>query len=49
MSHEKSVKVCLSSVEGTNRRGKPRGRWEDRMKKYVSERGMKGKWIGVGR
>ncbi len=31
-------KVYLSSVEGTNRRGRPLGRWEDRVKEYVSER-----------
>ncbi len=30
-------KVYQSSVKGTNRRGRPLGRWEDRMKEYVSE------------
>ncbi len=41
MGNEKFVKkVHLSSVEGMNRRGRPLGRWEDRMKEYVSERGM---------
>ncbi len=35
-------KVHLSSVEGPNRRGRPLVRWEDRVKKYVSEREMRG-------
>ncbi len=34
--------MYLSGVEGTNRRGRPRGRWENRMKEYVSERGVRG-------
>ncbi len=39
-------KVYPSSVEGTNRRGRPLGRWKDRVKEYVSERGVRG--IGEG-
>ncbi len=35
-------KVYLSSVEGPTRRGRPLGRWEDRVKEYVSERGVRG-------
>ncbi len=35
-------KVYLSSVESPNRRGRPLGRWEDRVKEYVSERGVRG-------
>ncbi len=35
-------KVYLSSVEGPNRRGRPLGRWEDKVKEYVSERGARG-------
>ncbi len=35
-------KVYLSSVEGPNRRGRPLRRWEDRVKEYVSERGVRG-------
>ncbi len=27
-----------SGVEGVNRRGRPLGRWEDKVKEYVSER-----------
>ncbi len=34
--------MYLSSVEGTNRRGRLRGKWEDRVKEYVSERGVRG-------
>ncbi len=33
---------CMSSVKGTNRRGKPLGSWKDRVKEYVSERGVRG-------
>ncbi len=42
MGTEEFVKVYLSSVEGTNRRGRPLVRWEDRVKEYVSERGVRG-------
>ncbi len=43
MENENFVKkVYLSSVEGLNRRGRPLGRWEDRVKEYVSERGVRG-------
>ncbi len=35
-------KVYRSSVEGPNRRGRPLGRWEDWVKEYVSERGVRG-------
>ncbi len=42
MRNEEFVKrVYLSSVEGTNRRGRPLGRWEDKVKEYVSERGVR--------
>ncbi len=47
MGNEEFVKVCWSSVEGTNRRGRPLERWEDRVWVYVSERGVRGnglKW-----
>ncbi len=41
MGNDEFVKrVYLSSGEGTNRRGRPLGRWEDRVKEYVSERGV---------
>ncbi len=43
MGNEKFVKkVYLSSVEGTKRRGRPLGRWEDRVKEYVIGRGARG-------
>ncbi len=35
-------KVYLSSAEGTNRRGRLLGRWKDRVKEHVSERGVRG-------
>ncbi len=34
--------MYLSSVEGPNRRGSPLGRWENRVKEYMSERGVRG-------
>ncbi len=42
MENKEFVKVYLSSVEGPNRRRRPLGRWEDRVKEYVSERGVRG-------
>ncbi len=43
MGNEDFVKkVYMSSVEGTNRRGRPLVRWKDRVKEYVSERGVRG-------
>ncbi len=36
------VPLYLSSVEGPNRRGRPLRRWEDRVKEYVNERGVRG-------
>ncbi len=43
MGNEEFVKkVYLSSVEGTNKTGRPLGRWEDRVKEYVCERGVRG-------
>ncbi len=41
-TEEFASKVYLSSVEGTNRRGRLLGRWEERVKEYVSERGVRG-------
>ncbi len=43
MENEELVKkVYLSSVEGPNRRERPLGRWEDKVKAYISERGVRG-------
>ncbi len=41
MGYEEFVKVYLSRVEGTNRRGRPLARWEDRVQEYVKERGVR--------
>ncbi len=43
MENEEFIKeVYRSSVEGPSRRGRLLGRWEDRVKEYVSERGVRG-------
>ncbi len=43
MENEEFVKkVYGNSVEGSSRRGRPLSRWEDRVKEYVSERGVRG-------
>ncbi len=43
MENEEFVKkVYWSSVEDPNRRGKPLGKWEDKVKEYMSERGERG-------
>ncbi len=41
-NYEFVKRVYLSRAEGTNRRGRPLGRWEDRVKEYVSESGVRG-------
>ncbi len=38
-------KVYRSSVEGPNRRGRPLGRWEDKVKEYMSEKGERGQGL----
>ncbi len=49
MGNEEFVKkVYLSNVESTNRRGRPLGRWKDRVREYVSEKGVRGnglEWV----
>ncbi len=42
MENEEFVKVYLNSVQGPNRRERSLGRWEDRVKEYVNERGVRG-------
>ncbi len=43
MENEEFVKkVYLRTVEGPNRRGRLLGRWEDKVKKFVNERGARG-------
>ncbi len=50
MKKEKFVKrVYLSSVEGPDRRGRPLGRWEDRVKEYMSEGGVRGNGLECAR
>ncbi len=46
MENEDFVMVYLSSVEGPNRRGRPLGRWEDRVKECMSEREVRGNGLG---
>ncbi len=41
-------KVYLSSVEGPDRRGRPLERWEDRVKEYMSEKGVRGRKLIAG-
>ncbi len=40
--HAPDKKVYLSSAEGTNKRRRTLERWEDRVKEYVSDRGVRG-------
>ncbi len=35
---ESVKKVCLSEMEGSKGRGRPLGRWKDRIREYMSER-----------
>ncbi len=42
MENEEFVKMYQSSVEGPVRRGGPLGRWEDKVKEYMSEKGARG-------
>ncbi len=39
----------MSNIEGPSRRGRPLGRWEDRVKKYMSERGVRGNGLEQAR
>ncbi len=38
MGSEEFVKVYESELEGHNRRGRPLGRWKDRVEEYLGER-----------
>ncbi len=56
MENEEFIKkVYLSSIGSPNRRGRPLGRWEDRVKEHMSDRRVRGNglewpkgrvWIG---
>ncbi len=41
-SEELVKKVYMSESEGPNSRGRPLGRWRDRVKEYMYERGATG-------
>ncbi len=41
--------MCLNSVEGPSRRGRPLGRWEDGVKEDMSERGVRGNGLELAR
>ncbi len=44
MGREEFVrKVNESELESPNRRGRPLGRWKDRVQKYLGERGIMGR------
>ncbi len=45
MKNEEFVKVYLSSVEGPNRRRRPLGGWEEKVKEYMSESWARGSWL----
>ncbi len=42
-SEEFLENVYVSEIEGPSRRGRPLGRWKDRVKEYMSERDDTGK------
>ncbi len=45
-SEELVKKVYVSEIKGPSRKGRPLGRWEDRVREYVSEKGAtRGKGI----
>ncbi len=59
MWSEEFVKVYESKLKGPNRRGKPLGRWRDRVEEYLGERekererlmqveSLKNQWGSVG-
>ncbi len=41
MENKEFVEVYLSCVEGPNMRGRPVGKWDGRVKEYVSEKGVR--------
>ncbi len=57
MGSEEFVKVYESELEGPNRRGRPLGRWKDRVEEHLGERGINGRGVleqvrgsvGIGR
>ncbi len=49
MENMEFVKMYLSSVEGPCRRGRSFGRWDDRVKESMSERGVRGNGLEQAR
>ncbi len=49
MGNEEFDKVYLRSVEDTNGKGRPLRRWEDRVREYVSESGVRGNGLDWAR
>ncbi len=41
--------MYLNNVEGTSRKGRPLVRWEDSVKEYLSERGVRGSGLEQAR
>ncbi len=39
------AKVYESEFKGPNRRGRPLGRWKDRVEEYLGQRGINGKGV----
>ncbi len=39
---EFAKKVHMSEIKGPSRKGRPLGKWKDRVKKYTSEKGATG-------
>ncbi len=39
------MKIYESESEGPNRRGRPLGRWKDRVEEYLGERGINGRGV----
>ncbi len=51
MGSEEFVKVYDSELEGPNNRGRPLGRWKDRMQEYLGDRGFserEGECLNIG-
>ncbi len=44
-SEEFIKKVYEIELEGPNRRGRPLGRWKDKVEEYLGERGINGRGV----
>ncbi len=45
MGSDKFVKVYESELKGPSSRGRPLGRWKDRVEEYLGQRGMNGRGV----